>query len=94
MQIAERLKSHAAATGSQPSRAPAPQRPVGHQGQPGSLSALRKQLAAAKALQAARAAAAGTASKAAAAGTDGAASPAEEASAAANDAPAAGSPAG
>ncbi|KAK9840402.1 hypothetical protein WJX74_009278 [Apatococcus lobatus] len=56
-QIAERLKSHAAAA-SRPAHtaAAAPLRPAGHQGQPGSLSALRKQLAAARALQAARAA--------------------------------------
>ncbi len=37
--------------------APAQRRPAGSRGQPGSLAALRKQLAAAKALQAARAAA-------------------------------------
>ena len=58
IQIAERLKSHAAASGRQQAQAAVPKRPAGHQGQPGSLSALRKRLAAAQALQAACAAAA------------------------------------
>ncbi|KAK9862024.1 hypothetical protein WJX84_008292 [Apatococcus fuscideae] len=56
--LEQRQRSHAAASSSRAARAAASLRPAGHQGQPGSLAALRKQLAAAKALQAARAAAA------------------------------------
>lgn len=56
--MVQRRRSHAAASSSRAARAAASLRPAGHQGQPGSLAALRKQLAAAKALQAARAAAA------------------------------------
>lgn len=61
--VLQRRESHATASGST-SHVPPQRRPAGSQGQPGSLAALRKQLAAAKALQAARTASSQTAAEA------------------------------